>query len=313
MNRERLPWRLVYRVALVAAAIITLSAVPGVGAHAGDPEGPISGVRVPAEWELQEAIWLQWPGRFEKVYEPAFAEIVNVVTKYQRLHILHGSSATSSHARAAITAAGGDPDHPNITYHQIPNDSAWMRDNGPIYVVKDGEMRIQNWGFDAWGGGFGDVPYADDDAVPIHVGEVLGMPVDPVKIVHERGNLEFNGVDAVILNWNVISEPGRGNGYTSKAEAEADLLEFFGVTRVVWADGPITGDRTAGHIDHRGGRRHLPATCLVRLPTGRATLPRRGVAAAAGQGIDHRGGRRQPPLLAPQRLLRTRCGVRAGS
>ena len=74
MNRERLPWRLVYRVALVAAAIITLSAVPGVGAHAGDPEGPISGVRVPAEWELQEAIWLQWPGRFEKVYEPAFAE-----------------------------------------------------------------------------------------------------------------------------------------------------------------------------------------------------------------------------------------------
>jgi len=127
LNRERLPWRLVYRVALVAAAIITLSAVPGVGAHAGDPEGPISGVRVPAEWELQEAIWLQWPGRFEKVYEPAFAEIVNVVTKYQRLHILHGSSATSSHARAAITAAGGDPDHPNITYHQIPNDGAWMR------------------------------------------------------------------------------------------------------------------------------------------------------------------------------------------
>ncbi len=250
-----------YRLALVLAATVALGAVPGVWAQAGEPQSPVSGVRVPAEWELQEAIWLQWPGRFEKVYEPAFAEIVNVVTKYQRLHILCGSSAISSHARAAITAGGGDPDHANITYHQIPNDSAWMRDNGPIYVVKDGEMRIQDWGFDAWGGGFGDVPYADDDAIPVHVGEALGMPVDSVEIVHERGNLEFNGVDAVILNWNVISEAGRGNGYSSKADAEADLLEYFGVTRVVWADGPITGDRTAGHID--GIARFIDADTVV--------------------------------------------------
>ena len=25
--------------------------------------------RVPAEWEPQEAIWLQWPGEWEKTYE----------------------------------------------------------------------------------------------------------------------------------------------------------------------------------------------------------------------------------------------------
>ena len=33
--------------------------------------------RVPAEFEPQEAIWLQWPGRFEKTYEPAYAQISN--------------------------------------------------------------------------------------------------------------------------------------------------------------------------------------------------------------------------------------------
>ena len=27
--------------------------------------------RVPAEWEPQEAIWLQWPGEWEKTYEEA--------------------------------------------------------------------------------------------------------------------------------------------------------------------------------------------------------------------------------------------------
>ena len=29
--------------------------------------------RVPAEWEPQEAIWIQWPGYWEKDYEMTFS------------------------------------------------------------------------------------------------------------------------------------------------------------------------------------------------------------------------------------------------
>jgi agmatine deiminase len=205
--------------------------------------------RVPAEWEPQAALWLQWPGNFEKDYEPAYAEITNVVVQYQPIKILHDGNQIRNHARSAITSAGGDPDHPNITYLNIDNDNAWMRDNGPVYVIQDGAMRIQDWVFDAWGGAFGSFPYANDDDVPIEVGAQLAMPVDTVPIVHERGNLEFNGADTVLLNWNVIGNSNRGNGYSSKAEAETDLIDWFGVTRVVWADGPISGDLTGGHID----------------------------------------------------------------
>ena len=205
--------------------------------------------RVPAEWEPQEALWLQWPGPFEQTYVTAYAEITKVVAQYQPIRILHHTTRIKTKARTAITDAGGDPDHPNISYHQITNDNAWMRDNGPVYVVQDGEMRIQNWVFDAWGGAFGSFPFANDDNVPIAVGNYLGMPVDTVNIVHERGNLEFNGVDTVMLNWNVIGNPNRGNGYANKAAAEIDLKNWFGVTKVVWADGPISGDLTAGHID----------------------------------------------------------------
>jgi uncharacterized membrane protein len=87
------------------------------------------------------------------------------------------------------------------------------------------------------------------------------MPVDPVSIVHERGNLEFNGVDTVILNWNVIGNSNRGNGYASKAAAEVDLRDRFGVSRIIWADGPITGDDTGGHID--GIARFIDANRVV--------------------------------------------------
>jgi agmatine deiminase len=207
-------------------------------------------IRVPGEFEQQEAIWLQWPGKWEKTYEPAYAEISKVIVQYQKLHIVYSTTRIYKQALAAITSAGGDPNHANIVWHQIPNENAWMRDNGPVYVIQDGEIRIQNWEFGAWGGAFGkSIPYVKDNAVPVSVGSYLNMPVDHVDIVHERGNLEFNGAGALILNWNVIGNRNRRNGYTNKAAAEADLIAHFGLTDVIWADGPIKGDRTAGHID----------------------------------------------------------------
>lgn len=246
--------RIVSGLAATATAILFASCAGGESA-ALEPtvveggERVMSRTRVPAEWEPQDAVWLQWPGPYEKTYEPAFAEITSVVARYQPVRVLYDDERILAEARTAITRAGGDPDDPNLSFHAIPNDNAWMRDNGPVYVVRDGELRIQDWGFDAWGGGFGELPYAKDDAVPGQVATLLELPVEPVRIVHERGNLEFNGDDAVMLNWNVLADPGRGNGYTSRAEAEADLERLFGVTRVVWADGPVTGDRTGGHID----------------------------------------------------------------
>ena len=45
--------------------------------------------RVPAEWEPQEAIWMQWPGYWEKDYELTFAKITNIISRYEKLHILY--------------------------------------------------------------------------------------------------------------------------------------------------------------------------------------------------------------------------------
>ena len=205
--------------------------------------------RVPAEWESQEAVWLQWPGPYEKTYEEAFGKFTVVISNYQAVHILHHDERVRRQAAAAISRAGGNAEHSNITWHKVPNDSAWMRDNGPVYVIDDGEMRIQDWSFDAWGGAFGsNVPYRNDDRVPISVGDITGLAVDIIDIVHERGNLEFNGVDTVILNWSTIGDPNRNPGYT-RERAQADMKKHFGVTRVVMVEGVVAGDRTRGHID----------------------------------------------------------------
>ena len=205
--------------------------------------------RVPAEWEPQEAIWLQWPGPWEKTYEEAFAAFSCIIIQYERLHVLYQSSQVLSDAKTSLIQAGCDPDHELITWHGIPNDSAWMRDNGPVFVIEAGKLRLQNWQFNAWGGRFGDdVPYELDDFVPVRVAEHLDMPVDKVNIVHERGNLEFNGAGTVILNWSTLGDPERNPGYTQD-KAERDLKRWFGVSKVVFIEGVPEGDRTNGHVD----------------------------------------------------------------
>ena len=217
--------------------------------------------RVPAEWEPQAATWLQWPGPYEQSHETAFAQISVIIARYQKLHILHASKRIRERAEKAIERAGGDPAHGNIAWHAIPNDSAWMRDNGPVYVVEDGQLRIQNWQFDAWGGAFGeDIPYGLDNRVPDQVARRLDLPVDHIDLVHERGNLEFNGVDTLLLNWSTLGDPARNPGY-SRDRAEQDLRHYFGVERVVLVEGIPEGDLTRGHID--GFARFIDADTVV--------------------------------------------------
>ena len=205
--------------------------------------------RVPAEWEAQEAIWMQWPGYWEKESEIAFAKIADIVSRYEKLHILYHSDQVYADARRVMSNIGADPQHTNIHWHPVPYDNSWMRDNGPVYVFHDNEIRIQNWDFDAWGGAFGsDIPFNLDNSVPDNVSEILDIPVDHVDVVHERGNLEFNGSDTVILNWSTIGDPNRNLNY-SKKQAEHDLKKYFGVQKVVFIEGIPEGDLTKGHID----------------------------------------------------------------
>lgn len=240
--------------------------------HAAKPPshnagGALAKRRVPAEWEPQEAIWLQWPGEWEKTYEEAFAAFSCIIIQYEKLHVLYQSPQVFRQARTALLKAGCNPDHDLITWHDIPNDSAWMRDNGPVFVEDGGEIRVQNWQFDAWGGRFGsDVPYELDNLVPRRVAASLDMPLDEVRIVHERGNLEFNGMDTVILNWSTLGDAARNPEYT-RTQAEADLKHWFGVSQVVFVEGVPEGDRTNGHID--GIARFIAADTVV---VGQCTL-----------------------------------------
>ena len=100
-------------------SLVFLLSVIGVNALANEVNKTTK--RVPAEWETQEAIWIQWPGYWEKEYEPTFAKISAIISRYEKLHILYNSEKIYEEARKAINNIGAEPHNNNIQWHAVPN------------------------------------------------------------------------------------------------------------------------------------------------------------------------------------------------
>ena len=44
--------------------------------------------RVPAEWEQQNAVWLQWPLQFEHWMRPEMASTIAAIQDYEPVHLI---------------------------------------------------------------------------------------------------------------------------------------------------------------------------------------------------------------------------------
>jgi len=214
---------------------------PGDDAITNKVEG--SARRMPAEWEPQAAVWLQWPQSWEGArVQQAFVEIVSVLARYEDVELVVNSDADEANARSALA----DVDLSRVSFHPIDIDSSWMRDNGPRYIEVDGQLVMQNWEFDGWGSVNGSRAYARDNAVPDAVAGILGLEIEQVGLIHERGDLEVNGVDTAIVSWSVLSDR---NPDLSRDEITGVFQEALGVSSVVYTEGYDPLDITMGHVD----------------------------------------------------------------
>ena len=102
--------------------------------------------RIPAEWETQDAIWLQWPLQFEHWMRSEIAETISTIQEYESVHLIVQNQNHLTQAQNQIQNQGGDPD--DVTYHIQIHNNAWLRDNGPVYAESDDQIIIQNMEFD---------------------------------------------------------------------------------------------------------------------------------------------------------------------
>jgi len=212
-----------------------------------------AGYRMPAEWEPHAATWLSWPrpegisfpGRFETV--PAiWSRLTALLAEDEEVHINvfspeHRASVEGALRAASLTVGKG------IHLHDFPAYEPWCRDHGPIFVRNpQGGMAVVDWGYNAWGGKY--PPHDLDDEVPRHVAEYLGLPLYQPGIVMEGGSLDVNGAGTLLTTESCLLNPNR-NPHLSKAEIEAYLRDYLGVSKILWLGDGIVGDDTDGHVD----------------------------------------------------------------
>ena len=144
--------------------------------------------------------------------------------------------------------------------HRVRTNRSWIRDSGPIFVVRGGRNRIEvaltDWHFNGWARYRA---WKDDDAVPSRLARCLGMrrfavycdePSCRRRVVLEGGSIDVNGQGLLLTTEECLLSPVQvRNPGMSKAELEAVFARNLGVRRVLWLRGGIAGDDTHGHVD----------------------------------------------------------------
>lgn len=141
------------------------------------------------EFAPQRAVWLQWPtlrvskGVNERDFVPVFVEIERECSTEGEVNNIVLNSHAERMVKQKLANAGVSLK--NIFFHIMPYDSCWIRDNGPIFVRKDGQEHILDFGFNAWGyAPWG--PYDRDDEIPQRIAKLLGIGCTQVRYVDYR-------------------------------------------------------------------------------------------------------------------------------
>jgi len=207
-------------------------------------------LRWPAEWEPQSAVMLTWPrpdgdfADFAAIHD-AFIHIARELVRHAPLLISVESDALAARVRSALTDCQG-----SVQVNTVPCDDIWVRDHGPVGVHVGAAVRLNNFGFDGWGGKY---PAARDNALTgklaargvfADLGEVLTQ-----ALTLEGGGIETDGKGTLLATRSSVLDPRRNPGM-SEAEISTALRDALGVTRFLWLDhGDLAGDDTDGHID----------------------------------------------------------------
>lgn len=213
--------------------------------------------RAPAEWEPQEAVWLQWPAEsmrptagYQIKLESTWLTMASAMQPHIEVRIVVEDEPARDRLDAQLRAFGIGLT--NISLHVIALDDIWARDNGPIFVVNDtGRVAVTSWNFNGWGGR---ADCARDADVPARIAKNLDLPIFSAPMVTEGGAIEIDGAGTFMATKSSILNPNRNPSMDLEA-VERVLGEYLGVRHFIWLSGAppgvceSLGDGTDWHVD----------------------------------------------------------------
>ncbi len=211
------------------------------------------GFSMPAEWERHEATWLAWPhdsttfpSRISKV-EKAYVQMILALHKNENINLFVTDEKMKSHVANLLEQKNVNLQ--KINFYLWNYADVWFRDYGPIFVLNKEKKQIAfvHWMFNAWGGKYKEL--AKDGQIPHIISQRLQLNNFKPGIVLEGGSVDINGKGTLLTTEQCLLNKNR-NPHLSKTEVERFLMDYFGVSKIIWLKSGVAGDDTDGHIDN---------------------------------------------------------------
>lgn len=207
------------------------------------------GYWMPGEFEPHDGCWMLWPERPDnwrlggKPAQQAFVDVASAIAEGEPV-TMGVSPAQFQNARAMLPA--------HIRVVEMTNNDSWMRDCGPTFLVNaQGNVRLINWQFNAWGGVRAGLyfPWDQDDLVPQKVSEIERVDRYRAPITLEGGSVHVDGEGTLLTTEECLLNPNR-NPDLSKKGIEKILGDYLGIEKTIWLGDGIYNDETSGHVDN---------------------------------------------------------------
>jgi agmatine/peptidylarginine deiminase len=174
--------------------------------------------RLIAEWERQKALLVVYPhnkgdwGKYFYEITSFYDEFISIVKNYQEV----------------------------VVIKEQTNDT-WIRDFGPITIIKDKKLKLLDFTFNGWG-----LKYSAnfDNGLNRKL-----FNTKKIGFVLEGGSIDTNGEGVLLTTKSCLLEANR-NPHLTQKEIEEYLKNIFGLKKIIWLEnGFLEGDDTDGHID----------------------------------------------------------------
>jgi len=203
--------------------------------------------KMPAEWAKHSRTYISWPVQSSMCYPQdynavclGYAEMIQAIAEFEPVTVVANTTDLEKLSRLF--------DNDRIEVLVIGHNDAWLRDNGPTFLIHNtGKIAGVNWQFNAWGGKY--APWDLDDQVAPQILNAVGLKCFDAPLVMEGGSLHVDGEGTLLTTEQCLLNPNRNPKLTRK-QIEAELKKFLNVQKIIWLKKGLDGDETDGHIDN---------------------------------------------------------------
>ncbi len=198
---------------------------------------------MPAEFAEHECCWMAWPCQDDhvpgllEVQHRIYADVANAIAAYEPVNMLVDPTGI-----AFAKARCG----PGVNLIPFPLDDAWLRDNGPTFVIDDdGRIGGIAWQFNGWGNKF---DCEKDAKAAGFIIAKAGAEYFESSLVLEGGSITVDGEGTLIATEHCLLNSNRSG--LGKPEIESILLDYRGAKKIIWLKRGLSEDTiTDGHVD----------------------------------------------------------------